>query len=111
PVSPEHLAQLVGLIQKGTISGKIAKDVFSEMFETSQHPESIVKAKGLTQVGDTATIEKWCDEAIAEMPKAVAEFKGGKPTAIGSLVGAVMKKSQGKANPQLANQILQKRLS
>ena len=111
PISPEHLAELVLLIQKGTISGKIAKDVFSEMFETGQAPEAIVKSKGLTQVGDTAPIEKWCDEAIAEMPKAVAEFKGGKQTAIGSLVGAVMKKSQGKANPKLVNQTLQKKLA
>ncbi len=110
PVSAEHLAQLVGLVQKGTINGKIAKDVFGEMFESGKDAESIVKAKGLTQVGDAATIEKWCDEAIAEMPKAVAEFKGGKPTAIGSLVGLVMKKSQGKANPQLVNQILASKL-
>jgi aspartyl-tRNA(Asn)/glutamyl-tRNA(Gln) amidotransferase subunit B len=111
PVSPEHLAQLVGLIQKGTISGKTAKDVFAEMFDTSQAPETIVKAKGLVQVGDTATIEKWCDEAIAESPKAVAEFKAGKERAVGSIVGLVMKKSQGKANPQLVNQILQKKLA
>jgi len=111
PVSPEHLAQLVNLIQRGTISGKTAKDVFTEMFDTRQAPEAIVKSKGLVQVGDTATIEKWCDEAIAEMPKAVEEYKGGKERAIGSLVGLVMKKSQGKANPQLVNQLLQKKLS
>lgn len=111
PVAPQHFAALIGLIQKGTISGKTAKDVFGEMFQTGQDPESIVKAKGLTQVGDSATIEKWCDEAIAEMPKAVAEYKGGKETAIGSLVGAVMKKSQGKANPQLTREILSKKLA
>lgn len=111
PVSPEHLAQLVGLVQKGTISGKAAKDVFSEMFDTGGAPDAIVKAKGLTAVGDEATIAKWCDEAIAEMPKAVEEYKGGKERAIGSIVGLVMKKSQGKANPQLVNQILQKKLA
>ena len=111
PVSPEHLAQLVGLVQKGTISGKTAKDVFAEMFETSQSPTQIVQSKGLLQVGDESTIAKWCDEAIAEMPKAVEEYKGGKERAIGSLVGLVMKKSQGKANPQLVNQILQKKLA
>jgi len=111
PVSAEHLAQLVGLVQKGTISGKIAKDVFGEMFETRQAPEVIVKSKGLVQVGDEATIAKWCDEAIAEMPAAVKEYKGGKERAIGSLVGLVMKKSQGKANPGLVNQILAKKLT
>jgi len=111
PVSPEHLAQLVSLIKKGTISGKTAKDVFTEMFDTSQAPETIVKSKGLVQVEDTATIEKWCDEAIAEMPKAVEEYKGGKERAIGSIVGLVMKKSQGKANPQLVNQILARMIS
>ena len=111
PVSPEHLAELVGLIQKGTITGKAAKEVFAEVFDTSQSPSKIVETKGLTAVEDTATIEKWCDEAIAEMPKAVEEYKGGKERAIGSIVGLVMKKSQGKANPQTVNQILQKKLS
>jgi aspartyl-tRNA(Asn)/glutamyl-tRNA(Gln) amidotransferase subunit B len=110
PVSPEHLAELVTLIQKGTITGKVAKDVFSTVFETGQSPVKIVEAKGLKAVDDTATIEKWCDEAIAEMPKAVEEYRGGKERAIGSLVGLVMKKSQGKANPQTVNQILQKKL-
>jgi len=111
PVSPEHLAELVALIQKRTITGKAAKEVFVEMFETLQSPSKIVDARGLKTVGDTATIEKWCEEAIAEMPKAVEEYKGGKERAIGSIVGLVMKKSQGKANPQLVNQILQKILS
>lgn len=111
PIGPAQLAQLVGMVQKGAISGKTAKDVFAEMFETSGDPEAIVKSKGLTQVEDTGLIEKWCDEAINESPKAVAEFKGGKERAIGSIVGLVMKKSQGKANPQLVNQLLAKKLS
>ncbi|OGR89361.1 MAG: aspartyl/glutamyl-tRNA amidotransferase subunit B [Elusimicrobia bacterium RIFCSPLOWO2_01_FULL_59_12] len=110
PVSAEHLAQLVALVQKGTISGKTAKDVFGEMFETRQAPAAIVKSKGLVQVGDEPTITRWCDEAIAEMPHAVQEYKGGKERAIGSLVGLVMKKSQGKANPQMVNRILLKKL-
>jgi len=110
PVSPDALAALVGLIQKGTITGKTAKDVFSEMFETGGAPEQIVKAKGLNAVGDEGAITKWCEEAIKEMPKAVEEYKAGKERAIGSLVGLVMKKSQGKANPQLVNQILQKKI-
>jgi aspartyl-tRNA(Asn)/glutamyl-tRNA(Gln) amidotransferase subunit B len=111
PMSPKHLAELVGLVQKGTISGKTAKDVFAEMFETGGTADAIVKAKGLLQVGDESTIGVWCDEAIFEMPKAVAEYKAGKERAIGSLVGLVMKKSQGKANAQLANQILAQKLA
>jgi aspartyl-tRNA(Asn)/glutamyl-tRNA(Gln) amidotransferase subunit B len=111
PVSGKDLAALVRLVQKGTISGKTAKDVFAEMFETGKDPEAIVKTKGLVQVGDEATLARWCEEAIAEMPNAVKEFKAGKERAIGSLVGLVMKKSQGKANPQIVNQILQKKLA
>src|SRR5262249_43972915 len=76
PVSPEALAQLVGLIQSGTITGKTAKEVFGEMFETGGAPEQIVKAKGLTAVADEGAIARWCDEAIAEMPNAVKEYKG-----------------------------------
>jgi aspartyl-tRNA(Asn)/glutamyl-tRNA(Gln) amidotransferase subunit B len=111
PVPAEHLAKLVQLVQKGTITGKVGKDVFGDMFDTGGDPESIVKAKGLTAVGDEATIGKWCDEAIAEMSKAVAEYKGGKERAIGSIIGLVMKKSQGKAAPGLVNDILKKKLS
>ena len=99
------------LLQKGAITGKTAKDVFSEMFETGGSPDQIVQAKGLTAVEDEGAITQWCEEAIREMPKAVAEYKAGKERAIGSLVGWVMKKSQGKANPQLVNQILQKKLA
>ena len=110
PVSAEHLAQLVGMVHKGTINGKTAKDVFTEMFDTGGTPEQIVKTKGLTAVADEGAIGRWCEEAIAEMPKAVEEYKGGKERAIGSIVGLVMKKSQGKANPQIVNQILQKKL-
>jgi aspartyl-tRNA(Asn)/glutamyl-tRNA(Gln) amidotransferase subunit B len=111
PVSPEHLAELVGLIQKGTITGKAAKEVFAEVFDSGKAPAEIVIAKGLTAVGDTATIEKWCDEAIAESPKAVAEYKAGKERAVGSIVGLVMKKSQGKANPQIVNKVLIEKLA
>ena len=111
PVSPEALAQLVVLIQKGTITGKTAKDVFTEMYETGSSPEQIVKTKGLTAVTDEGAIAKWCDEAIAESPKAVGEYKAGKERAISSIVGLVMKKSRGKANPQVVNQVLQRKLS
>ncbi len=111
PVTGEQLAGLITLIQKGTISGKTAKDVFGEMFDTGGDAAAIVQAKGLLQVGDETSIGQWCDEAIAEMPKAVEEFKAGKERAVGSIVGLVMKKSQGKANPQIVNQLLQKKLN
>jgi aspartyl-tRNA(Asn)/glutamyl-tRNA(Gln) amidotransferase subunit B len=110
PVSSQDIAALVCLIVDGTISGKIAKTVFDEMFSSGKAPADIVKEKGLVQISDEGAIAKLCDEAIKENSKAVAEFKAGKAQALGSLVGAVMKKSQGKANPQLANKILAEKL-
>jgi len=110
PVSAPQLGKLVSLVQKGTITGKAAKEVFTEMFDTGGDPEAIVRAKGFDQAVDDSALSRWCDEAIEEMPKAVAEYKGGKERAIGSLVGMVMKKSQGKANPQAVTQRLQKKL-
>jgi aspartyl-tRNA(Asn)/glutamyl-tRNA(Gln) amidotransferase subunit B len=110
PVSSENLAKLVDLILNGTISGKIAKTIFEEMYEKSSEPETIVKEKGLTQISDEAVIIKICEEAIAESPKAIAELKDGKERAVGAIVGLVMKKSKGQANPQLVNKILLEKL-
>ncbi|MDR1418718.1 MAG: Asp-tRNA(Asn)/Glu-tRNA(Gln) amidotransferase subunit GatB [Endomicrobium sp.] len=110
PVSSKSLAKLVDLILNNTISGKIAKTVFEDMYEKSADPELIVKEKGLVQISDESEIIKICQEAIAESPKAVAEFKAGKERAVGALVGLVMKKSKGKANPQLVNKILLEQL-
>ncbi|MDR2772890.1 MAG: Asp-tRNA(Asn)/Glu-tRNA(Gln) amidotransferase subunit GatB, partial [Elusimicrobiota bacterium] len=90
PVSSENMAALVSLILDGTISGKIAKTVFEEMYKTSKSPQEIIKEKGLVQISDEKALSKLCDEAIAESPKAVAEYKGGKERAIGSIVGLVM---------------------
>ena len=111
PVSPENLAILAQRIASGLISGKIAKIVFEEMFTTSKTPDVIIKEKGLVQISDESAIVKLCDEVIAENPKAIEEFKSGKERALGSLVGAVMKKSQGKANPAIVNKILKEKLS
>lgn len=110
PVTPQNLAKLVLLIQKGTISGKIAKTVFDEMFTIGKNPELIVKEKGLVQISDESALAKLVEEAIAENPKAVQEYKSGKEQALGALVGAVMKKSKGQANPQLVNKILKGKL-
>ncbi|MBN1823893.1 MAG: Asp-tRNA(Asn)/Glu-tRNA(Gln) amidotransferase subunit GatB [Endomicrobiales bacterium] len=111
PVKPEHLGELVSVIQAGTISGKIAKTVFEEMFRSGRTPSEIIKEKGLVQISDEGAILKFCDEAIAENKKAVDEFRAGKTQALGALVGFVMKKSQGKANPQMVNKILKDKLS
>ncbi|MCL2389965.1 MAG: Asp-tRNA(Asn)/Glu-tRNA(Gln) amidotransferase subunit GatB [Endomicrobia bacterium] len=110
PVSSENLSKLIGLILSGAISGKIAKTVFEEMYEKSADPETVVKEKGLAQISDESAIVKMCEEAIAESPKAVEEFKAGKERAIGAIVGLVMKKSKGQANPQLVNKILAEKL-
>jgi len=109
-VSPHALAGLIRLVEKGTISGKTAKDVLQEMAATGKTAEVIVNEKGLTQVSDTGLIEKAVEKAIAANPTAVAEFKAGKQKAIGAIVGAVMKETGGKANPKVVNEILQKKL-
>ncbi|MFH1799636.1 MAG: Asp-tRNA(Asn)/Glu-tRNA(Gln) amidotransferase subunit GatB [Candidatus Omnitrophota bacterium] len=110
-VSPHALAGLIRLVEQGTLSGKTAKDVLQEMAATGKAAEAIVKEKGLTQVSDTGLIEKAVEKAIAANPAAVAEFKTGKQKALGALVGAVMKETQGKANPKIVNEILQKKLA
>ena len=110
PVDAKRLGEMILLITKGTISGKIAKKVFSEMWTSPDSPEKIVQDKGLVQITDTKAIEAIVDQVIAANPKAVEEYKGGKKKAIGALVGQVMKASKGKANPQAVNELLTKKL-
>ena len=105
-VSPHALAGLIRLVEKGTVSGKTAKEVLQEMAATGKAADIIVQEKGLTQVSDTGLIEKAVEKAIAANLAAVAEFKAGKQKALGALVGAVMKETGGKANPKLVNEIL-----
>jgi aspartyl-tRNA(Asn)/glutamyl-tRNA(Gln) amidotransferase subunit B len=109
-VSPHALAGVIRLVERGTLSGKTAKDVLQEMAATGKTAEAIVKEKGLTQVSDTGLIEKAVEKALAANPAAAAEFKAGKQKALGALVGAVMKETGGKANPQLVNKILCQKL-
>lgn len=111
PVSAEQLGGLIALISDNTISGKIAKDVFAEMMATSKDAAAIVEEKGLKQITDTGAIEKIVDEVIAENPDNVAAYRGGKDKLFGFFVGQVMKKSAGKANPDLINDLLKKKLS
>ncbi len=109
-VTPEAMAELLKLITKGTISGKIAKKIFPEMWETGKSAETIVKEQGLVQISDTGALEALVDEAIAENPKAVADFKSGNKKAMGAMIGQIMKKSHGKANPRMVSGILIKKL-
>ena len=109
-MQPQDLNELVALIESGKISSQIAQSVFAEMFNTGTAPTKIVEAKGLLQVSDTGTIEKFCDDAIAANPGPVADFKAGKTAALNSLKGQVMKLSKGKANPALVGEILERKL-
>lgn len=109
PVKAESLGELIGLIADGTISGRIAKDVFDTMFKTGDRPADIVEREGLRQVTDTGAIEQLVDEVLGANPEQAAEVRE-KPKAIGWLVGQVMKASQGKANPQAVNDLLRRKL-
>lgn len=110
PITAEQLGGLIDLISDNTISGKIAKDVFAEMFETGKDASAIVEEKGLKQVTDTGAIEAIIDEVIAENPDNVEAYRGGKDKLFGFFVGQVMKKSQGKANPAMVNELLKAKL-
>ncbi|WP_264177107.1 Asp-tRNA(Asn)/Glu-tRNA(Gln) amidotransferase subunit GatB [Citrifermentans bremense] len=110
PVTSALLADLLKLMEKGTISGKIAKTVFDEMYKTGNAPEKIVEEKGLVQVSDTGAIEAMIDEVLEKNPGQVAEYRGGKETLFGFFVGQVMRASKGKANPAVVNEMLLKKL-
>ena len=110
-VSAQSLGELVGLIEDGTISGKIAKTVFEVMFESGQSPDAIVKERGLVQVSDSGALKAIIAEVIAENPDSVEEYKSGKDRLFGFFVGQVMKKSGGKANPAMINDLLKEALS
>jgi aspartyl-tRNA(Asn)/glutamyl-tRNA(Gln) amidotransferase subunit B len=105
-LTPESLAGMIKLIEKGTISSKIAKKVFKELIEKGGDPEKIVKENGLVQISDEGTIRKLVIEALDENPQSVEDFKNGKDRAIGFLVGQIMKKTKGQANPQMVNKLL-----
>jgi len=111
PISPANFAELINLIEAGTISGKIAKTVFSEMAKTGKSAGAIVKDQGLTQISDPAQIEEVIRRVVAAFPKEAADFKGGKEKLLTFFVGQVMKETKGKANPQLVNDLLKKVLS
>jgi aspartyl-tRNA(Asn)/glutamyl-tRNA(Gln) amidotransferase subunit B len=111
PVPPQHLAQLVELIDEDKISGKIGKTVFEAMLGSSLSPQEIVSEKRLEQVSDVGAIETVVEQVIAANPKQVAQFQSGNEKVFGFLVGQVMKLTQGKAKPQKVNEILRKSLN
>ena len=109
PVSAGHLGAMLDLIRDGTISGKIAKDLFEIVWMEGGDPRAIVEQRGMKQVTDTAAIEKVVDDIVAKNPDKVADAKSN-PKAIGWFVGQVMKSSGGKASPQAVNDILKRKL-
>jgi len=110
PVVPAHLAEMINMIVDGTISGKIAKDVFEEMLKTKEPPRAIVERKGLVQVSDTAALEGIVDQVLEQNAGQVAAFLGGKTQLFGFLVGESMKATKGKGNPKIVNELLRKKL-
>ena len=110
PIPPRYLSEMIDLILDGTISGKIAKDVFEEMLTSKEPPKSIVEKKGLMQVSDTGAIEKVIDEILANNKEQVEKYRSGKSQVFGFFVGETMKAMKGKANPKVVNEILRKKL-
>lgn len=111
PVPPENLAELLSLMDTGVISGKIAKTVFDDMYTTGRKAKAIVEEKGLTQVKDEGAIEAIIDEILRENPTEVELYRGGKEKLFSFFVGQAMRKTKGKANPQLVNEILRSKLA
>ena len=110
PVTPENLAQLLALIDKGVISGKIAKAVFDDMASTGKPARQIVDEQGLVQITDTGAIDEVVDRIISDNPKEVEAYRNGKTKLMGFFVGQVMRETKGKANPGMVNEILRKKL-
>lgn len=111
PVKAKDMARLVELIENGTISGKIAKTVFEDMFNAKKSPDDVIKEKNLVQVSDTGAIEKIIDQVIAASPNQLAQYRSGKDKLFGFFVGQVMKEMKGQGNPAMINDLLKKKLS
>ena len=110
-ITPDHLGELVNLIDKGVLSSKLAKQVFAEMLKENEAPEALVKKLGLEQVSDAGELGKLVDEVIAANPQSIADFKAGKKKALGFLVGQIMKATKGKANPGMVNKMLMEKMN
>jgi aspartyl-tRNA(Asn)/glutamyl-tRNA(Gln) amidotransferase subunit B len=110
PISAKSLGELVALINRGELSGKLAKDIFPKMFETGEAPAVIMDREGLRQNSDTGALEKIVEDVLAANPKQVEQYRSGKTAVMGFLVGQAMKASRGQANPGIVNEILKKKL-
>jgi aspartyl-tRNA(Asn)/glutamyl-tRNA(Gln) amidotransferase subunit B len=110
PIPARYLGELVGLIVKGELSGKLAKEILPKMAESGEPPSAIIDREGLRQISDSSALEKLVDQVIAASPKQVEQYRSGKTTVIGYLVGQVMKSSRGQANPATVNELLKSRL-
>lgn len=111
PVSAEQLGELIAMTAKGEITGKLAKEIFPKMFASGEPARVIMDREGLKPISDSGALEKMVDDVIAANPKQVEQYRGGKTTVLGFLVGQVMKASRGQANPQTAQEILKRKLS
>ncbi|UMZ74530.1 Asp-tRNA(Asn)/Glu-tRNA(Gln) amidotransferase subunit GatB [Natranaerofaba carboxydovora] len=109
-ITSDMLVELCKLEEDGTISSKIAKEVFEEMYKNGDKPEEVVEKKGLKQISDQGEIEQFVEEVIEENPETIEDIRNGKDKAMGFLVGQVMKKSKGKANPQMVNDLLKEKI-
>jgi aspartyl-tRNA(Asn)/glutamyl-tRNA(Gln) amidotransferase subunit B len=110
PLTPDALAGLIRLVDRGVISSTVAKDVFATMYETGRSADEIVQAEGLAQIGDADALLGIVREAVAASPDAVEQLRKGRNNAFGFLVGYVMKASKGKANPKVVTELLKKEL-
>ena len=110
-ISPKNFVSLLKIIESGKISNTAGKEVFKEMFETDKDPEIIIEEKGLSQISCSDEIEKLVDKVLSDNPKSIEDFKAGKTQAVGYLMGQVMKASKGKANPTVAKQMIEEKLS
>jgi aspartyl-tRNA(Asn)/glutamyl-tRNA(Gln) amidotransferase subunit B len=111
PFQPHELAELISLIDAGTISGKIAKDILPELLSAGGSPQKLVESKGLIQISDTGAIESAIDAVLAANPKELEQYRGGKTKLLGFFVGKVMKETGGRADPKLTNELLAKKLN
>jgi aspartyl-tRNA(Asn)/glutamyl-tRNA(Gln) amidotransferase subunit B len=111
PITPKALADMISLIEEGTISGKMAKDIIDDMYKTGKPPQDVIKEKGLVQITDEGALAKTIAAIIKANPAQVADYQGGKEKIFGFFVGQVMKATQGKANPQMVNDLLKKMLA
>ncbi len=107
-LTPQNLGKLVKMIEDGAITGKMAKEIFPELFECNLEPQKLIDKKGIRVMGNTGELEKICAEIVAKNPQSIADFKAGKERALGALVGQVMGATKGSANPKMVNEILRR---